>query len=208
VKRLLVMMAVSGMLWSATASADVVFTLGNNPQPGEENVLLTAGATGASIFGLTNSSATSVKFSSTTDTLIVPIATPGQITAIDDILSNLSVSVPGGSFQDLIIDPRSSGGTLDITVLANELGGGTATSTFSYTLTGGTNFLTITAINGETLSKVSLDASGGFLNLQAPRISGVATATVPEPTSLILVSLGAAGIAALARRRAKSRSAS
>ena len=51
----------------------MIFTLGNNPQPGEENILLNSGDVGSPIFGLTNQTNLPVSFSSTTDTLLEPL---------------------------------------------------------------------------------------------------------------------------------------
>jgi hypothetical protein len=57
-----------------TAKADsVMFTIGNNPQCDEENVLLNNGTSGAAVFGLTNQTQLQVRFSSTTDLLVSPL---------------------------------------------------------------------------------------------------------------------------------------
>jgi hypothetical protein len=61
------------LLASAPAHATVIFTLGNNPQPVEENILLNSGDVGSPIFGLTNQTNLPVSFSSTTDTLLEPL---------------------------------------------------------------------------------------------------------------------------------------
>jgi hypothetical protein len=39
------------VLWCGVAQASLVFTLGNNPQPLEENILLNSGVTGTTVFG-------------------------------------------------------------------------------------------------------------------------------------------------------------
>ena len=80
-----------------------------------------------------------------------------------------------------------------MTAVANEPGGGTSTSIFAYALGAGSNFLTILAINGETLASVTIDAPDGFTALRQPRISGVAL-QVSQPVSLALLGLGMAGI--------------
>lgn len=57
----------------STAKADsVTFTIGNNPQQDEENILLNNGTIGTTVFGLTNQTQLQVPFSSTTDMLVEP----------------------------------------------------------------------------------------------------------------------------------------
>src|SRR3954453_12317762 len=58
--------------------ANAIFTPGNNPQPGEENVLLNNGTTGNTVQGTTNQTATVVNFSST-QTLTEPVTGQARI---------------------------------------------------------------------------------------------------------------------------------
>ena len=78
--------ALATLVLMASAYADAVFTLGNNPQPNEENVLFNSPMTGTTIKGLTNRSDTPIQFSSTTDTLR---ASGGQsdIDAMDGLIN-------------------------------------------------------------------------------------------------------------------------
>src|SRR5262245_10453281 len=55
----------------APSLAGIMFQLGNNPQPNEENVLLNTGTTGNTVFGVTNQSNIQVRFDST-QTLLLP----------------------------------------------------------------------------------------------------------------------------------------
>ena len=103
------------------AQAQVTLTPGNNPQqPDEQNVLLNNGMTGTTIFGLTNQTQTVVRFTSTTDTLTAPAGGQARVDAVDGILNNVQVSVPGGTFADLIFNaliggqPTVGSGTLSI----------------------------------------------------------------------------------------------
>ncbi len=75
--------AVLAAAFSLPASAGVVFMLGNNPQPGEENVLLNNGTTGTTVFGTTNQSSITVQFTSTTDTLSEPSNGQARIESTD-----------------------------------------------------------------------------------------------------------------------------
>ena len=50
-----------GLASAVQANADIVFELGNNPQPGEENILLKPdNQMGSTIFGITNQSGITV----------------------------------------------------------------------------------------------------------------------------------------------------
>jgi hypothetical protein len=60
--RALVFLACCGC---AGAHADIIFTIGNHPQPSEENVLLNNGTTGNQVTGVTNTTSKVVDFSST-----------------------------------------------------------------------------------------------------------------------------------------------
>jgi PEP-CTERM motif len=181
---------------SATAArADsVTFTLGNNPQQDEENILLNNGTTGTTVFGLTNQTQLPVAFSSTTDILVEPASGQARVEAQDALLNNITISVPNGTFHDIILNPFFGSGTATVSVLtANN-----QTFTFSYTLTNGNNFLTIVAGPGTLITSVTVNAPGGFTDLRQPRISG---ASVPEPTTLLLFGFGLLGTAGVLRRK-------
>jgi len=181
---------------SATAArADsVTFTIGNNPQQDEENILLNNGATGTTVFGLTNQTQLQVAFSSTTDILVEPSSGQARVEAQDALLNNITISVPNGTFHDLILNPFFGSGTATVSVLtANN-----QTFTFSYSLSNGQNFLTIVAGPGTLITSVTVNAPGGFTDLRQPRISG---ASVPEPATLLLFGFGLLGTAGVLRRK-------
>src|SRR2546423_4480215 len=183
---------------SATAArADsVTFTIGNNPQQDEENILLNNGATGTTVFGLTNQTQLPVAFSSTTDILVEPSSGQARVEAQDALLNNITISVPNGTFHDIILNPFFGSGTATVSVLtANN-----QTFTFSYSLSNGQNFLTIVAGPGTLITSVTVNAPGGFTDLRQPRISG-AVANVPEPATLLLFGFGLLGTAGILRRK-------
>jgi hypothetical protein len=191
---------------SLPAQAAVSFTLGNNPEPGEENILLGGDMTGPSVLGLTNMSGIPVAFSSTLDILTEPSAGQARVEALDGALNNLTISVPGGFYTDLILNPflgeMLPGGLLNLSVLTNM-----GISNFNYTLAQGENFLTIVASGGEKIVSTTLNSTNGFNDLRQPRISGAELgpntppSEVPEPCTMALLASGCAPL--LLRRRRK-----
>ena len=181
---------------SPAAHANIVFTLGNNPQPGEQNVLLNTGASGATITGTLNQSGDIVTFTSATQTLTEPAngqarveavgATGGQV-ALSDVTS---ITLATGNYQDIIFNSNISGtigtpgGTETVTVIDN-LG---TPHVFTFDLGNGSNFLTIFAQNGESIASTSISYPTGFTDLRQIRIS--TQQEIPEPSTLALAGTG------------------
>lgn len=194
---LLSLIAVFAFSLTSAKADSVTFTVGNNPQQNEENILLNSGLSGTTVFGLTNQTNLQVAFSSTTDTLVEPSSGQARIEAQDGVLNNVSISVPNGTFTDIILNPFFGSGTANVTVLTanNE------TFTFSYSLSNGQNFLTIVADPGTAIFSVTVSAADGFTDLRQPRISGAtANGSVPEPASMVLLGSGLLGIATAFRK--------
>jgi len=180
------------------AYADGVFTLGNNPQPTEQNILFGSTQTGATVFGSTNSTDTSVQFSSTTDALMVTSSGQAKVTATDGLVNDITITIPGSPF--VILNPFKPAVNSDLTVTVT-MGDGSVFTFGPYGSISGNNFLTITTSGGELISSVTIDSPGGFQDLRQPRISGMSVSPVPEPSSLLLLGSGALGLMGVLRRK-------
>jgi len=180
------------------AHADGVFTLGNHPQPNEQNILFGSTQMGATVFGSTNFTDTTVQFSSTTDVLMVPSSGQAKVTAMDGLVNDITTTIPGSAFFILNPFKPAVNGDLTVTVTMSDA----HVFTFGpYGSITGNNFLTITTSGGELISSVTIDSPGGFQDLRQPRISGLAVSPVPEPSSLLLLGSGALGLMGVLRRK-------
>jgi len=185
------------VLAAAQAFGNAVFTLGNNPQPNEQNILFTSFQTGKTVDGFTNMTNTLVQFSSTTDTLVVTAVGQAKVTAADGLINDITVTVPGFLFQDFILNPFNPVLNNDLKVFVT-MSDGTVFNFGPYGSINGNNFLTITTSGGELIQSVTVDSIFGFDDLRLPRVSGLAP--VPEPSSLLLLVSSVLGVAQVLRR--------
>jgi len=199
---------------SAGADATIIFTIGNNPQPDEENILLNSGATGTVVSGTTTQTNEVVDFSSSSQLLSEPVSGQARIEAVGSSGSQVSLTgvtvslANGGTFTDLIFNPNitgtigTSGGTATVGVNSLFNGIPEAPSTFAYVLSNGQNFVTIVATSGETIQSVRVSYPLGFTDLRQIRISGVRT--IPEPSSALLAAFALLALAVVTRRGARA----
>lgn len=198
-----------GLASIGSARADIIIATGNNPQP-DENVLLNTGLTGNPIFGTTNQTGLSVRFSSS-ENLIAPANGQARIEAADGTLTNLTIDIPGATFASLIvnIDAATAG---SVSFVVTEDNGQQTAGTFALGASG-ENFFTITAINGQRISSVAFTTTVAMVvtnvdDVAQIRIGGAQPTQqpIPEPTTMLLLGTGLFGVAAKVRKRQKSKS--
>ncbi|MBA3357582.1 MAG: PEP-CTERM sorting domain-containing protein [Pyrinomonadaceae bacterium] len=198
-----------GLAWAGSARADIVVVSGNVPQV-DENVLLNTGSTGNPIFGLTNMTQLSVRFTGQ-ETLTAPANGQARVTAATGTFNNLTIDLSSatsgaatGTFTSLILNPDAvADGTLTITVTEDN----GMVNTFSLlALSGsGQNFFTITAVAGQRIRSVNIASNVELADVAQVRIGGAQQQQqpIPEPMTMLLLGTGLAGVAAKVRRHRK-----
>src|SRR3954467_1358799 len=107
-----VALAAAMLITAPGANATVIITPGNNPQPGEENILFATNQTGTTFTGHTNQSNTGVQFTSSTTLETNGV---GQAKLIGPGNTNIpggtsiTFTVPGGTFTDYIFNAALTG---------------------------------------------------------------------------------------------------
>ena len=197
-----------GLASIGSARADIIIATGNNPQP-DENVLLNTGLTGNPIFGTTNQTGFSVRFSSN-ENITAPANGQARIEAVDGSLTQLTIDLPGATFTSLILNiDAAAAGSVNFVVTENN--GQQTAGTFALGASG-ENFFTITAINGQRISSVAFTTTVAMVvtnvdDVAQIRIGGAQPVQqpIPEPTTMLLLGTGLFGVAAKVRKRRKSK---
>ena len=186
---------------ASSAQAAPILTVGNNPQP-DENVLLNTGLSGSVIFGTTNQTNLSVRFTGT-ETITAPANGQARIEAVDGAFTSLTIDVPNGTFSSLILNPDASvNGTADFTAVTTS-----GTQVFNNVALGGSgsNFFTFTTSTpSERFISVGVVADSPllFTDVAQVRLGGAQSNTaVPDGGATVaMLGLGL-GLLAVAKRK-------
>lgn len=191
-----------------TARADIVVITGVN-NTGTDNVLLNPATNVTTVTGTVGAGNLLVSFTSSSGSGLLNANPSGQATVSGGAgnipLSEITFGLANNdTFTRAVynINAATSGSVLTHVEGVN-ITGGLFEDDFMVDANG-QNFFTITAINGQAMTSISLMAFNGaaFEDLCQVRIGGgVIVPSIPEPSTMMLLGVGLGGMAMMVRRR-------
>ena len=192
-------------LAAGTAKADIIVITGVNNQ-GTDNVLLNPATDVLTVTGTVGPSNLLVNFTSQSGSQLLNANPSGQATVSGGTGNNPFTQLTFGLANN---DPftravfninAATNGSVVIHVEGINIDGGFFEDDFTVDANG-ENFFTVTAINGQLITSISLTAINGatFEDVRQVRLGGAGE--IPEPTSMLLLGTGLLGIAAGVRKR-------